>query len=1316
MSRNLLAPPPTTTYLNPPAPSASAVQPFPVAGLGPPPLPVPQPREQPPQHPAGEDDGGPQEQPVSITQSVATPRGPKAPSAKGSGGGGSGKLPRGGGKGHNIDDDGDDYHEVDNKEAPGNKKRRKSTDQKRAKQRRASTGPTVKSTGVSLSIISDDYPDRIVNPLLEIPKPQHNGGPVMGSELITTTELVFHKPDTYPISYMARLLGFDIPVPQAPVDFPSSLNSGDGTTSIDTLPFVSKDNDAFYQVPSGPKIVQTYRKVSNIGDEIDRHTLDYMDPIYSYILTNGFSPKILKSATSARVAKFAAQQKQLSSVHQQVIKGARKVLNLSEDWTFEDWTSFTENSSLVGGGKSVRPRWTLDGTKVFSNPPPQTFGIIALYQGKPVAILKYQFLWYQMVQQKESEMVMVIEGIGNRTNLKETAPSESAGAPAPIATATEKDAPTPGKTENISTVVVAGSGGGDIDATMSSRHSENRMATTEDLRILDSASTKDEPAAPVKSANPVPHVFPVDREETRSDNERSKVNTFIPVAGGTEPIIAKESEMDLPDASERKEVTEFDDAAPEREIPAQNAAEEEVAGNPAVSLDAAGVGEDGPSDSVPGLGSADEVPLSLADTTASPAKGKDAIDEPLPDAELDDSVVLTMLALALEHTRACGVLYGLWDLPRDHLELIRKCFRMAELPLNTDQSGQPLICDVTKCSSHLAFLLMHENKKTGPGARRPDTNCERLLIRFPAIEEAKALFDDNLSEKQRPKRATESTTANVVSGAKGAARQSSVGIRAIAGEDEGLKCFRLGEVGPENEEMKLPAEATAYSHLNILRCFPVAKTSNSAEPEHENEILEKLVKKQADLLAAEQSLEPHLRLLLSKIVDERIDYEKLEKKQALADEKRVLNENEQMIERRKEMDLARQEQLEKDMNAVCSICDDGEVTPDNQILFCEACNVAIHQRCYGIERIPEGDYYCIPCRYFGRDKMQEDLACRLKENPAATPVTLDPLPLHCELCPVKHGAYIRTQSSKDEPEKPADSKWVHVTCAKWYGLDILDITKPEVVEDVKPLKMYFREKDMQCDVCERKRGAYHNCRFEGCEKWLHVSCARAVRTCRVIHGDTFDGKPVENPWTLMCTEHSDIDPETLEKEPIPKEKLMQVANEFPDDEVPKPPAHEIKPFHKLSSTERAEALACPDFERKILDDLMYKKFAGARCEVCDTMENDGRNLFRCVTCASVVCVSCKLTHDDIVKQGKNQGGEARFFQCAVCKLVTEKEKAAAGEEVIRPKCSLCFQPYGLLLPGHASPINRKSYFKQNPKEFAKSVFAQELWAHYSCAL
>ena len=41
----------------------------------------------------------------------------------------------------------------------------------------------------------------------------------------------------------------------------------------------------------------------------------------------------------------------------------------------------------------------------------------------------------------------------------------------------------------------------------------------------------------------------------------------------------------------------------------------------------------------------------------------------------------------------------------------------------------------------------------------------------------------------------------------------------------------------------------------------------------------------------------------------------------------------------------------------CSICNSRDTWDNNQILYCDGCNLAFHQACYGVKNIPAGDYF-----------------------------------------------------------------------------------------------------------------------------------------------------------------------------------------------------------------------------------------------------------------------------------------------------------------------------------------------------------------------
>lgn len=52
----------------------------------------------------------------------------------------------------------------------------------------------------------------------------------------------------------------------------------------------------------------------------------------------------------------------------------------------------------------------------------------------------------------------------------------------------------------------------------------------------------------------------------------------------------------------------------------------------------------------------------------------------------------------------------------------------------------------------------------------------------------------------------------------------------------------------------------------------------------------------------------------------------------------------------------------------CGVCFDGDSYDDNQILFCDKCDIAVHQLCYGIRKIPQGDWICRSCSSRGAAK------------------------------------------------------------------------------------------------------------------------------------------------------------------------------------------------------------------------------------------------------------------------------------------------------------------------------------------------------------
>jgi origin recognition complex subunit 4 len=73
-----------------------------------------------------------------------------------------------------------------------------------------------------------------------------------------------------------------------------------------------------------------------------------------------------------------------------------------------------------------------------------------------------------------------------------------------------------------------------------------------------------------------------------------------------------------------------------------------------------------------------------------------------------------------------------------------------------------------------------------------------------------------------------------------------------------------------------------------------------------------------------------------------------------------------------------------DEDPPCQICGELDSEPPNEILFCDGCTLAVHQKCYSIPKIPDGDWFCKKCVLVRQQELEaredtlddgEEIAC-----------------------------------------------------------------------------------------------------------------------------------------------------------------------------------------------------------------------------------------------------------------------------------------------------------------------------------------------------
>ncbi|XP_043996331.1 E3 ubiquitin-protein ligase Jade-2 isoform X1 [Gambusia affinis] len=145
--------------------------------------------------------------------------------------------------------------------------------------------------------------------------------------------------------------------------------------------------------------------------------------------------------------------------------------------------------------------------------------------------------------------------------------------------------------------------------------------------------------------------------------------------------------------------------------------------------------------------------------------------------------------------------------------------------------------------------------------------------------------------------------------------------------------------------------------------------------------------------------------------------------------------------------------IEYDEDVVCDVCRSPEGEDGNEMVFCDKCNVCVHQACYGILKVPQGNWLCRTCALGVQPK--------------------------CLLCPKRGGALKPTRSG---------TKWVHVSCALW--IPEVSIGCPEKMEPITKVSHIPASRwALSCSLCREHTGTCIQCSTPSCIVAFHVTCA-----------------------------------------------------------------------------------------------------------------------------------------------------------------------------------------------------------------------------------
>lgn len=202
---------------------------------------------------------------------------------------------------------------------------------------------------------------------------------------------------------------------------------------------------------------------------------------------------------------------------------------------------------------------------------------------------------------------------------------------------------------------------------------------------------------------------------------------------------------------------------------------------------------------------------------------------------------------------------------------------------------------------------------------------------------------------------------------------------------------------------------------------------------------------------------------------------------------------------------------------LCHVCYGSDSENWNQILFCDICNVLVHQECYGVQKIPDDKWLCSWCSYRSRSKGKisgragNDSVNHKQSN---SKVGDDAWP--CILCPINGGALKPVARAGSEMENSGCLQFAHLFCFPWFPETHIENT--ETMEPIKNIEGIKEERwKLICSLCKEKHGACIQCSHGMCATAFHPLCARDSKLWMGISSK--EGSDDVGLWAF-CSKHS----------------------------------------------------------------------------------------------------------------------------------------------------------------------------------------------------